>query len=485
LYRYKLFVDGSLLGIGPGRGDDNSSTPYDVYDVSDFISNRDGAFVIGLQGFNPDRRVGKFLLETHITYANGSKTVHGTNARDWTAFDCSHVFGLGLRGYTGGAYRQPQETVNGQLYPHGWMARGFTGSWAHAAEQSPFNKRVVPKSTQAISISEQAPISLVQTAEKGVFFFDFGREIQASITLRAMAVPDELCGQLISVQLGESLRAPGELKFPGFTGNSFAASFVLGSGNFTLTTHEYMEFRFGTIRLVNASMAGQLQFELSAAVVRYPWAESDSAFASSSSVLHSVYELCQYTLKATSLDTYTDSNTRERLPYELDGFIAAKSRLLLQREFAWPRHSFLYNINYPTWPTEWHQITIKMAYLDWLVTGQKVILSRNQALLVQNTYAHFRNESTGLLTKPSPSLPTRDIVDWPPNSRDAFVFTRVNTVVNAYAAQTTRMLGELGITEQYNTSKALMNAMDTYLFDAKHVRQCPPSPRLLSCAHQR
>ena len=81
-----------------------------------------------------------------------------------------------------------------------------------------------------------------------------------------------------------------------------------------------------------------------------------------------------------------------------------------------------------------------MAYLDWLVTGQKVILSRNQALLVQNTYAHFRNESTGLLTKPTPASPTRDIVDWPPNSRDAFVFTRVNTVVNAYAAQTTHML---------------------------------------------
>jgi len=48
-------------------------------------------------------------------------------------------------------------------------------------------------------------------------------------------------------------------------------------------------------------------------------------------------------------NSYTDSNTRERLPYELDGFIAAKSRLLLQRELTWGRHSFLYNIAYPTW----------------------------------------------------------------------------------------------------------------------------------------
>jgi hypothetical protein len=56
------------------------------------------------------------------------------------------------------------------------------------------------------------------------------------------------------------------------------------------------------------------------------------------------YALCNYTMKATSLDTYTDSNTRERLPYELDGFIAATARLVTQREYAWPRHSFGYNI---------------------------------------------------------------------------------------------------------------------------------------------
>jgi alpha-L-rhamnosidase len=60
-----------------------------------------------------------------------------------------------------------------------------------------------------------------------------------------------------------------------------------------------------------------VQFKLHASVLRYPWAEDDSAFASSSDVLRAVYDLCRYTTKATSLDTYTDSNTRERLPCEL------------------------------------------------------------------------------------------------------------------------------------------------------------------------
>eukprot|EP01051_Picozoa_sp_SAG22_P003311 SAG22_NODE_159_length_16948_cov_14.480503_19_plen_870_part_01 len=461
LAQYKLFVGGSLIGIGPGRSDDNVSTPYDVFDVSHSVTGGGaGALTIGLQGFNADRTVAKFLLELHIMFANGSKTVHGTNADEWTAFDCSYVFGLGLRGYTARDYRQPQETLNGMLYPRGWAERGFNGSWAPAVERGPFAKQIAPKSTQAISISDQALSSIARTdAHSGRFFFDFGKEIQANLVLQA-SVPPELAGHIVSVQLGESLRAPGELQFPALTGNLFAASFVLGSGNISLETHEYMEFRFGTISFGNASVADKVKFELRASVVRYPWVEADSAFASSSAVLTSVYDLCKYTLKATSLDTYTgrksvppltlacasppclpcppfalpndrlrvhadgcgcyctrfrmqtcivDSNTRERLPYELDGFIAAKSRLLLQRELSWSRHSFLYNIAYPTWPTEWHQITIKMAHLDWLVTGQKVILSLHQPLLIENTYARFQNATTGLISKPSPTLPTKDI----------------------------------------------------------------------------
>ena len=46
-------------------------------------------------------------------------------------------------------------------------------------------------------------------------------------------------------------------------------------------------------------------------------------FASSSDVLNDVFDLCVATLRRTSLDTFTDSNTRERLPYEGDGFITA------------------------------------------------------------------------------------------------------------------------------------------------------------------
>lgn len=107
-----------------------------------------------------------------------------------------------------------------------------------------------------------------------------------------------------------------------------------------------------------------------------------------------------------------------------------------------------------------------------LTTGQTVILSKRLPILVQNTYARFQSVTTGLVTKPNSSFPSRDIVDWPENSRDGFVFTGVNTVVNSYAAQTTAMLGQLGLSTQNATSRGIVNGMDMYLFDRARGRYC-------------
>ena len=322
LGQFKLYVGGALLGIGPGRGDDNSSTPYDTFDISSQLAaataSGAGTLAIGLQGYNPNRTAAKMMLEVHMIDAAGRKTIFGTNAAGWITFESSRVFGLGLSNLmsTGGAYFQPQERIDGPLYPHGWRLAGFNEGqgWAPAEERPPFARHIVPKSTQSISVSVQTPPTEAVEVAPGSYFYDFGAEMQANVILTA-SVPAELAGLTVAVTLGESLSAVHTIRTPGFTGNRFAASFVLGAGNnISLETHEYMEFRYATLAFANASAATQVKFELAAAVVRYPWVPTDSAFASSSAVLADVYRLCKTTLQATSLDTYTDSNTRERLP---------------------------------------------------------------------------------------------------------------------------------------------------------------------------
>ena len=56
--------------------------------------------------------------------------------------------------------------------------------------------------------------------------------------------------------------------------------------------------------------------------VKYEYAPADSAFVSSNATLNAVHELARWTLDGGVVDTATDSNTRERRPYECDGLIA-------------------------------------------------------------------------------------------------------------------------------------------------------------------
>ena len=94
------------------------------------------------------------------------------------------------------------------------------------------------------------------------------------------------------------------------TGNDFNMTWTLaGAGVSSLfENHEYMLFRYGQVICTQS-----LNFDVLSITgwrVKYTWVEEDSAFGSSDSVLNSVWELCRNTIKVTSLDTFTDSNTR-------------------------------------------------------------------------------------------------------------------------------------------------------------------------------
>eukprot|EP00912_Choanoflagellata_sp_UC4_P000216 UC4_evm6s135 len=94
---------------------------------------------------------------------------------------------------------------------------------------------------------------------------------------------------------------------------------------------------------------GEVPFNLSMWRVFYPWNNSDSSFESENDVLNKVWNLCNNTMLVTSLDSTTDSNTRERLPYEADGFITGNSRYSFQKDTDWNLHSARHQFLNPTW----------------------------------------------------------------------------------------------------------------------------------------
>jgi len=157
-------------------------------------------------------------------------------------------------------------------------------------------------------------------------------------------------------------------------------------------------------------------------------------------------------VQAGIIDTYTDSNTRERRPYEADGLVAATARGWVQRDFAWARHSHSYVFAFPTWPVEWQQMTTLLAYADYWATGEADLAAAYMPLLVHNLRLQDR-DGTGLLNC---SAVTRGgcaagragqghhIVDWrPAPNRSMFAFSEHLSVTQAFALAGLGRLGSL------------------------------------------
>lgn len=204
----------------------------------------------------------------------------------------------------------------------------------------------------------------------------------------------------------------------------------------------------------HAAAGSPLKMSLSAWTIKYPYFEDDSSFTSDNQMLNRVWALCQNTLRVTSLDAATDSNTRERLPYEADGYITGLSRLALQREFSWPRHSWHHNINNPTWPTEWRQTITFFAHTDYLHSGSTAMFEQFRETMEAQSQLGCVNTTTQLVDFSTCSRATggfgaaneaqlKDIVDWPGNSRDGFVLGPVNTVISSYMVGNLKALAEL------------------------------------------
>lgn len=199
--------------------------------------------------------------------------------------------------------------------------------------------------------------------------------------------------------------------------------------------------------------------------VFYPFDETESYFTSSDTVLNQVWDLCKYSMKATSfLGVFVDGD-RERIPYEADAYINQLGFYGVVRDYSIGRYSHEYLINRPTWPTEWILQSVLMAWNDYLYTGNTESLRHFYTDLKAKGLLPLADESGLISTRTGKVTPEvlesihfkgtlKDIVDWPqsgilglgkkePGETDGFVFQDVNTVVNAYHFQAVSQLAQI------------------------------------------
>lgn len=225
----------------------------------------------------------------------------------------------------------------------------------------------------------------------------------------------------------------------------------------------------------------------------YPFDYEAAHFSSDNPTLNAVWELCKYTIKATSaFGIYVDGD-RERIPYEADAIINQLSHYTTDREYAMGRRSSEYLLEHPTWPTEWILQALIIAWNDYMYTGDKRSIEANYEILKARTLRSLRRDN-GLISTTDDRVKSdefrrsirfdgdiRDIVDWPrcgdwPHGEDDnYHLTAYNTVVNAFHYQALLLLRQMAEltgredeAEQLRREcKSLYATFNRLLFDAE------------------
>lgn len=197
--------------------------------------------------------------------------------------------------------------------------------------------------------------------------------------------------------------------------------------------------------------------------------ESTSRFSSSDDILNQVWDICKYSMKATSFAGLYVDGDRERIPYEADAYINQLGHYCTDREYAMAKQTIEYFMEHPTWPTEWLLHTALMFYQDYYYTGDTELIEKYYDQLKAKTLVALARED-GLISSASgkvddeymrqlgftdPSNRLRDIVDWPPaqkdtgwklatpeGERDGHQMLPVNTVVNSFFYQNMVIMAE-------------------------------------------
>ena len=199
--------------------------------------------------------------------------------------------------------------------------------------------------------------------------------------------------------------------------------------------------------------------------VFYPFDETESYFTSSDTVLNRVWDMCKYTMKATSFTGVFVDGDRERIPYEADALINQLGYYSVARDYSIARYSHEYLICHATWPTEWILQSVVMAWNDYVYTGNSESLEHFYTELKSKTLTALADESGFISTETGKVTPEvyeaihlkgtlKDIVDWPhtgilglgkneAGETDGYVFQDVNTVVNAYHYFALKVMGTI------------------------------------------
>jgi len=319
-----------------------------------------------------------------------------------------------------------------------------------------FGAMLIPATGQdAASIHrvEQAPVAIVKIAP-GLFLVDFGRVAFGNLALTsANSTPS------VTVRFGEALKngrvdthPPGSVRYaevkvtpkqgetvivapPADARNTMAPAVLSPAPWGVLTPFRWVEVEGWPTELRANQIRRRAAFDST-------WVDDAATFHSSDPTLDKVWDLCHYSIKATTFAGVFVDGDRERLAYEADAYLTQLSYYAGDADPRIARATFDRLMKFPTWPSEWAPQMVFMAYADWMQTGDTAWLAAHYEGL-KTKLLDERVGHDGLVISTPKQIRRGDVVDWPAHERDGYVFTSVNTVVNAFHLRALEEMSQL------------------------------------------
>jgi len=314
------------------------------------------------------------------------------------------------------------------------------------------------------------------------YFIDFGKDAFGTLLLNIK--PPE--SDTIVVHLGEKIsginqidRKPGGsirysrvllavepdrsdyvVKLPPDKRNTGPAAVHLPDSFGVVTPFRYAEIENCMIRLKPENVLQK--------TYNYFFDYGTSSFTSSDTTLNQIWDLCKYTMKATSFTGIYIDGDRERIPYEGDAYINQLGHYYMDREYTMGRASGEYFIKRPTWPTEWILQTVLMFWNDLMFTGNTESVEAYYNELKHKTLTSIAREDGLICSKnvtdeimanigfSNVKERIRDIVDWPPaqkdtgwklagpnGERDGYDMVEINTMVNTFYYRNLELMSKI------------------------------------------
>lgn len=331
-------------------------------------------------------------------------------------------------------------------------------------------------------IERISPFSFKKNSESS-YFIDFGKDAFGTIELHYQAKK----GEILTFRLGEKLsdgkidiNPGGSIRFQEVTLNVTPdkQNYTLAlppdkrntEGDAILLPDSFgVVFPFRYCEIDNASENIKSEDIKQKAFFHY-FDYGQSSFTSSDKILDQVWDICKYSMKATSFTGLYIDGDRERIPYEADAYINQLGHYCTDREYAMGRQTIEYFMDHPTWPTEWLLHTILMVIEDYKYTGDAKLIKEYYEMLKNKTLKELARED-GLISTQTGKITgefmskigftdttkrLRDIVDWPQSQKgtgwnladpkgesDGHQMLPVNTVVNCFFYENMKIMAEV------------------------------------------